>query len=306
MRIAITGSSGLIGSTLVAGLSQAGHAITRVVRKQSPSAANDVPQVLWDPAGGQIDAAGFEGHDAVIHLAGANIADARWTDEFKRHIRESRVQGTAVLSEALAQLARPPRVLLSASAVGYYGSRSPDERVDESSPPGDSFLARVCDEWEQAAAPARRAGIRVVPMRFGTVLAPHGGALAKMLPVFRRGLGGKVGSGRQMMSWIAMDDIVPAVLHVLSRDDFDGPVNFVSPNPVSNAQFTRALGHALGRPTLIGMPALAARLLFGEMADELLLAGAAVVPKRLLDSGYTFRSPDLEPALVRMLRGSST
>lgn len=248
-----------------------------------------------------MDTSALEDHDAVIHLAGENIAGGRWTDKRKALIRESRIRSTSLLCKTLAGLNRPPRTLLSASAVGYYGNRDPDETLDESSMSGSGFLAEVCREWECATAPAQVAGIRVVHMRFGTVLSPPGGALAKMLPIFKLGLGGKVGSGKQIMSWIALDEIPAAVFHALSSEIPSGPVNFVSPNPVSNAEFTRILGQVLARPTIFPLPAFAARLMFGEMADELLLGGARVVPRRLKESGYPFIHSDLEQALKQML-----
>lgn len=300
MRIAITGSTGMIGTALTTWLSQAGHSITRIVRDPH-FPASDHPVVIWEPKEGRIDTSALEDHDAVIHLAGENIAAGRWTDKRKDLIRESRVRGTSLFCETLAGLNRPPRTLLSASAIGYYGNRNPDETLDESSTSGSGFLAEVCREWEHATAPAQTAGIRVVQMRFGIVLSPHGGALARMLPIFKLGLGGKVGSGKQIMSWIALDEVPAAVSHALSRDALSGPVNFVSPNPVSNAEFTRILGQVLARPTIFPLPTLAARLMFGEMADELLLGGARVVPRRLQESRYSFAHPDLEQALKQML-----
>lgn len=299
MRIAITGSTGLIGSALTAQLTAAGHAITRIVRDATP--ASDGPTVRWDPSQRTIDAAGLEDHDAVIHLAGVNIAASRWTDEFIREIRASRVDSTALLSETLASLRRPPRVLVSASAAGYYGHVEAPATVDETAPPGDGILADLTQAWEHATAPAASAGVRVVNPRIGMVVSPKGGALAKMLPIFRGGLGGRVGPGTQMVSWMALEEIAPAVLHVIDTESLAGPVNFVTPSPVSNAEMARVLGRVLHRPALMAMPAFAARLAFGRMADELLLSGAAIVPARLLDTGYTFRWPEFEPALRHML-----
>ncbi|MBI4544692.1 MAG: TIGR01777 family protein [Gemmatimonadetes bacterium] len=300
MRIAITGSTGFIGSALVRELGGAGHSVTPVVRRRPPGARDSL--VLWDPVGGRIDAARLEEHDAVIHLAGERIAGV-WTALKKRRIRESRVLGTRLLCEALAGLSRRPGVLLSASAVGYYGSRDPAEVLDEGSAPGAGFLAAVAQEWEAATRPAETAGIRVARMRFAPVLGREGGVLAAMLPVFRLGLGGRLGDGRQVWSWIALDDVVGAALHVLSRDTLFGPINFAAPQPVTNAEFTRTLGRVLGLPTICGVPAVVLRLLLGEMAEEMLLAGARVAPEKLLESGYVFAYPELEPALRHMLRG---
>jgi len=299
MRIAITGSTGLIGTALVEWFSKNGHSITRIVRDSHPSGANRC--VVWDPNQRRIDAAALEGHDVVIHLAGESIASGRWTAERKARIRDSRIQGTSLISETLAKLSHRPRVLLSASAIGYYGNRDPNETLDESSKPGSGFLAEVCSQWEQATAPAQAAGIRVVNMRFGIVLSSRGGALAKMLPPFKLGVGGKIGSGNQIMSWIALDEIPTAVSHLIANEALSGPVNFVSPNPVSNAEFTRVLGRVLSRPTIFPVPALAAKIMFGEMADELLLGGARVIPKKLQESGYKFTYPNLEQALKQVL-----
>lgn len=300
MRIALTGSSGLIGSALLTRFAQDGHVMTRVVR----NAGVQDPQhrtTVWSPASGIIDPGGLEGHDAVVHLAGEDIAAGRWTPTRKQAIRESRIRGTRLLCETLAGLAHKPRVLITASGIGYYGNHEPDHRVDETSTRGTGFLADLVRDWEQAAAPAFAAGIRVVHTRFGIVLSPRGGALAKMLPPFKMGLGGKVGSGKQVMSWIALDDVPSVMLHAMAHGSLSGPVNVVSPHAVTNAEFTRTLGRVLGRPTILPLPAFAARLLFGEMADALLLGGARVLPKRLEGSGYRFAYPDLEPALVHLL-----
>lgn len=301
MRIAITGSSGLIGSALVAVFARSGHTITRVVRS---AAARDPHHrtVVWDPSTGVIDPAGLDAHDAVIHLAGADIAAGRWTPQRKRLIRDSRIRGTHLLCNTLASLKHKPRVLLSASGVGYYGNHEPDDRVDESSPRGIGFLADLTRDWEQATTPAQAASIRVVHTRFGIVLSPRGGALAKMLPAFRMGLGGTIGSGRQMMSWIAVDDVPAVMLHIIAHEALSGPVNVVSPHAVSNSEFTRTLGRVLGRPTLLPLPGFAARLMFGEMADALLLGGACVIPRRLEESGFRFAYPRLEQALQHLLQ----
>lgn len=292
VRILVSGSSGLIGSALVPALSAEGHAVSRLVRgRPGPG------DVLWGPARGAVDAARLEGFDAAVHLAGESVA-GRWTRTKKAAVRDSRVRGTRLLAEAFSRLSRPPQVLICASAVGFYGDRG-DEVLTEQSAPGSDFLAGVCREWEAAAAPAAERGMRVAHLRFGVVLSPRGGALARMLPPFRLGLGGVIGSGRQYMSWISLDDAVGAVRHVLLNGSLAGPVNVTAPQPVTNRQFTRALGRALGRPTIFPMPAFAARLAFGEMADALLLSGARAEPARLLSSGYAFRTPDLEGALRR-------
>jgi uncharacterized protein (TIGR01777 family) len=296
MHLLVTGASGLIGSALVSSLISAGHGVTRLVREQ-PKAGEKAAH--WDPLAGSIDASAFEGVDAVVHLAGENIAQ-RWTPAKKVNIRESRVKGTQVLCEALARLASPPKVLVSASAIGYYGDRG-EELLTEASPPGRGFLAEVCRAWEAATEPARQAGLRIVQSRFGVVLSPAGGALTKMLAPFRLGLGGVLGSGRQYMSWIALDDAVGAIQHAIVTDALQGPTNVVAPQAVTNQEFTKTLGAVLRRPTVLPLPAFAARLMFGEMADELLLASARVQPAKLLASGYRFRYPALEGALRHLL-----
>jgi uncharacterized protein (TIGR01777 family) len=296
MNILVTGASGLLGSALVSALTSAGHSVTRLVRSQPQSGEK---AARWDPMAGTIDTGAFEGLDAVVHLAGENIAE-RWTAAKKVKIRDSRVKGTQVLSEALSHLASPPTVLVSASAIGYYGDRG-EAILTEESPPGSSFLSEVCRAWEAATEPARQQGIRVVPLRFGVVLSATGGALAKMLPPFRLGLGGILGSGRQYMSWIALDDAVGAIQHAIVTDSLQGPTNAAAPQANTNQEFTKTLGKVLGRPTAIPFPAFAARLMFGEMADELLLASARVQPTKLLASGFSFRYPELEGALRHVL-----
>src|SRR5574341_169960 len=300
MRIAITGSSGLIGSALLARFSDDRHNVTRVVRGSSVRNPRH-RTVVWNPTSGVIDSEGLEGHDVVIHLAGEDIAAGRWTQARKHTIRESRIHGTRLLCETLARLTQKPRVVITASGVGYYGNHDPDHRVDETSPRGTGFLADLVRDWEQAAAPAQAAGIRVVHTRFGIVLSPNGGALAKMLPVFKVGLGGKVGTGRQVMSWVALDDVPSVMLHVIAHESLSGPVNVVSPHPVTNAEFTRILGKVLGRPAILPLPGFAARLLFGEMADALLLGGAHVIPRRLGETDFHFAYPDLEQGLAHLL-----
>ncbi|MCA9099699.1 MAG: TIGR01777 family oxidoreductase [Planctomycetales bacterium] len=303
MRIAVTGSSGLVGSELVNFLTTGGHEVVRLVRGSggtSNAGAASHDRVVWDPTADRFDAAPLDGVDAVVHLAGESIASGRWTDMQKRRIRESRVHGTRVLSEALAAMANPPRVYVGASAIGYYGDRG-DESLDEDSPPGDLFLSGVCRDWEAASQPAADAGIRVALTRLGVVLSPKGGALSKMLTPFRLGAGGRVGDGRQYWSWVAIDDVIGALHHALMTDSLAGPVNVVAPHPVTNLEFTKTLGRVLRRPTVAPMPAFAARLLLGQMADELLLASARVEPQRLLESHYHFRHPNLEDALRHVL-----
>ncbi len=293
MKILISGLSGMVGSELGSFLKTAGHEVVGLSR--SPAGAD----IGWNPHDGQIDKDGLNGVDAVVHLAGENIAK-RWTDKQKRLIRESRVKGTTLLSETLAGMETPPKVLVSASAIGYYGDRG-EEVLTESSPPGQGFLPEVCQAWEDACQPAREKGIRVVNLRIGVILSPNGGALAKMLLPFKMGLGGKVGSGNQFWSWIALDDVVGAIHHGLMNAELNGPVNATAPNPCTNLDFTKALGKVLSRPTLFPMPKFAARLALGEMADDLLLASARVMPERLEQTGYAFRFAELEPALRHLL-----
>lgn len=291
--VAVTGSRGLIGSALVRALREDGHRVVRLVRTRDDAGPESV---FWDPARGRIDAAGLEGVDAVVHLAGETLARP-WTVAQKRRIRESRVGGTRLLAEALAGLDAPPEVLVSASGVGYYGSRG-DERLDEGSGPGTGFLAEVVQAWEAAAEPARQAGIRVVHPRFGIVLSAEGGALAKMLLPFRMGLGGKAGSGEQWVSWVAREDAVDALLFALGAEGVDGALNVASPEPVTQAEFARTLGRVLGRPTFLSVPAAALRLALGrEMAEDTVLVSQRVVPRRLLGNGFRFRYPELEDAL---------
>ena len=300
MDVVVTGSSGLIGSALRAGLEAAGHRLVPMVRSQASGDA-----IRWDPVAGTIDAGGLDGVGAVVHLAGEGIAARRWNEAHKARMRDSRVGGTALLARTLATLARPPKVLLSGSAVGVYGSRG-DEVLTENSRAGEGFLAELCVAWEAAAAPAREAGMRVSLLRTGMVLAGSGGALPKMLGPFKFGLGGKIGSGSQWMSWISLDDTVGAIVHLLSDDAPSGPVNLTAPNPATNAGFTMALGKALGRPAILPVPKVGVKLLLGgEMAAELLLGGQRALPTRLLDSGYTFRQPELGDALSGALARAS-
>jgi uncharacterized protein len=256
--------------------------------------------VMWDPAAGQIDGAALEEIDAVVHLAGQSIAGL-WTRSYKRRILESRVRGTSLLATSLAKLRQPPRVLVSASAIGYYGNRLASESLDETGSRGGGFLAEVVEQWESAAEPASRAGIRVVHPRFGLVLSKEGGALKPVLPVFYVGLGGRLGSGKQIWSWVALDDVVGSILHLIDQS-LSGPVNVTAPNPVSNAEFTKVLGQVLHRPTWLAVPEFLLRLI-GGAAEELILFGARVVPRKLLESGYRFRYPQLRQALQAVLAG---
>lgn len=297
LRFAISGGSGLVGSALAASLAGDGHRVVRLVRRESAAGPDEV---LWDPDAGRVDATGLEGVDAMVHLAGENIAAARWSAAQKERIRTSRVEGTRLLADTLAGLTHPPRVLVNASAIGYYGNRG-DELLDDDSAPGTGFLAETCVAWEEATRPAHLAGLRVVLLRIGIVLSAAGGALGRMLTPFRLGLGGRVGDGRQFMSWIALDDLVEAIRRTVLDESLTGPVNAVAPRPVRNAEFTRELGRSLRRPTPLPMPAWAVRLLLGEMGDALLLAGARVVPRKLERAGFAFRHADVGAALRSML-----
>ena len=294
--VAVTGASGLVGSALVTGLTSAGHRVVRVVRGAGAASVAGQRLARWDPESGALEPSALAGADAVVHLAGESVAGGRWTEAKKRRIRSTRVDVTRRLAEALPRLERPPRLLVSASAVGYYGDRG-SEILREDSSPGPGFLAEVCREWEAATDPAARAGIRVVRLRIGMVLSRRGGALGAMLTPFRLGAGGPVGSGVQWVSWIAIDDLVGAILHALATESLAGPVNAVAPEPVTNRELARTLGRVLRRPALLPLPAVAARLLFGQMADELLLASARVEPARLRATGFTFRHARLEDAL---------
>ena len=297
MDIAVTGASGLIGTKLVARLKGDGHRVVPMVRTP-PRPGTDA--IVWDPAAGTIDADSLEGFDAVIHLAGEGIANKRWTAEQKRRILNSRVDGTTLLSVTLAGLNRPPSVLLSGSAIGFYGDQG-DTELTEQSPHGDIFLADVCRAWEAATAVAEQAGIRVAHLRTGIVLDPDGGALGKTLGLFKLGVGGRLGSGRQWWSWIGADDEVGAIAFLLNHD-ISGPVNLTAPEPVTNADYTKVLGKVLHRPTVFPVPSFGPKILLGsELADQLLFTSARVIPKVLLDAGYEFVSPDLDDALRKAL-----
>jgi hypothetical protein len=294
MRVLVTGASGLIGTALVQSLRRDGHEAIALVRR-SPQGAGEVQ---WNPL--FADAQPFEGADAVVHLAGENIAGGRWTAERKKKIVESRLVGTQNLAQSIAKVTRRPAVLVSASAIGYYGDRG-DEVLTESSSSGSGFLAQVAHGWEAATEPAARAGVRVVAPRIGVVLAGQGGALPKMALPFKFGLGGRVGSGKQWMSWITLDDLVRLLVYAVTNELIRGPVNAVSPQSVTNAEFTRTLARVLHRPAIFPAPAFAMRLVLGEMADELLLASQRVEPKVAMESGFRFQYPQLETALGHAL-----
>ncbi len=296
MRILLTGSSGLIGQALITFLTAEGHKIVCLTRSQSRASGR---HISWDPAAGTIQANELEDFDAVVHLAGESIV-GRWTPEKKARILESRAKGTRLLCESLAHLRDRPMVLVSASAIGYYGDRG-GKVMDEESSAGSLFLSEVATAWEAATEPARRNGIRVVNLRIGFVLSKAGGGLGAMLLPFKLGVGGRVGSGRQYMSWIAIDDVLGAISHAILDDALRGPVNAVAPHPVTNREFTKTLGSVLWRPTIFPLPTFAAHLMFGEMADELLLASTRVKPSRLLSTGYEFQFPQLEEALRHVL-----
>ena len=296
MNFLVSGASGLIGSSLTRFLEAEDHSVKRLSRSRS----NDSENVIhWDPESETLNKDDMDGFDAVIHLAGENIA-ARWTEEKKTKIHDSRINGTRLLRNRLSDLEHPPRVLVSASAIGYYGDRA-DQVLTEASQAGSGFLADLCREWEATTLSATQKGIRVVNLRIGVVLSAEGGALEKMLTPFKMGAGGIIGDGNQYWSWIALDDVVGAIHHAVNTDSLEGPVNAVAPNPVSNREFTKTLGRVLGRPTIFPMPGFAARLAFGEMANELLLSSTRVEPARLAETGYAFQHPELDGALRHLL-----
>lgn len=301
MKILVSGSSGLIGSRAVPFLESEGHEVWRLQRQ--PISGSQ--QIYWDPLAGMLDSDRLNGFAAVLHLAGENIAAGRWNRKRMHRIHASRVDGTTLLCERLAAAQQPPALLISASAVGAYGDRG-EEPLDESSDLGQGFLAEVCADWEAACTPAQAAGIRVINLRMGMVLSPAGGALAKMLPFFRLGIGGVIGNGRQQISWIGIDDLMAILSFVLRSPELSGPINAVSPNPVTNRVFTKTLGRVLHRPTVLPLPALAVEVLFGRMGRELLLGGQRTRPVSLTAAGYQFQQPELEQALRRLLipRGS--
>ena len=299
MKILMGGASGLVGRAAAAFLTTGGHEVVRLVRPKSDAA--DGPTARWDPKAGEIEPGALDGIDAVIHLSGENLAAGRWTDARKRRILDSRVVTTRLLAEAMARQAQPPKVWVCASAVGYYGDNG-DQVLTEASRKGEGFLADVCEAWEESTRPAVDAGVRVVHARFGVILSPDGGALGKMLPIFKVGGGGPLGGGEQYMSWIALDDVVGALHHALLTEGLEGAVNVTAPNPVPNQTFAETLGKVLGRPAVVPAPAFALRLALGkEMAEETLLASTRAYPKKLEDTGYAFRHPDLEGALRHVL-----
>jgi uncharacterized protein (TIGR01777 family) len=295
-HVAVSGASGLVGSRIVSDLIATGHRVSRLVRR-SPRSDDEI---YWDPLKREIEQAKLVGVDALIHLAGENIATGRWTTRRKASIHDSRVNGTRFLAETIAGLVGGPRTMLSASAIGYYGDRG-EHPLDETSAAGDGYLAETCRDWEAGTAPAEAVGIRVVHLRIGVVLSASGGALQRMLPPFKAGLGGRLGNGRQYMSWISIDDLVRGCRFLLENDRLRGAFNLVAPTPVRNLDFTRALGRTLGRPTVLPLPGMIIRLLLGEMGQELLLAGARIHPRRLEQAGFEFLHPDLKRALVHLL-----
>jgi len=302
VKILISGSSGLVGSALIDSLRAEGHSIARLVRSGSPSQSGPAAEnIRWEPPTGSMDIAGMEAADAVVHLAGASIAEGRWTPARKQILRRSRVDATRHLIAGLAQLKQKPRVLVAASAVGYYGDRG-DETLTESSASGDDFLAQICRDWESETAQAERIGIRTVMLRFGIILAAKGGALKRILVPFRLGVGGRLGTGRQWMSWITLDEVAAVIQYAIKNDSLRGPVNAVSPNPVTNSEFTSVLAGVLHRPALFPAPRAVLRFALGEMADALLFSSQRVAPQKLQSHLYPFRHPELKEALLSVLK----
>lgn len=295
--VAVTGASGLVGKVLVDSLTGGGATVKSIVRRTPDSYDS---QIQWDTKNGFVNPERLEGLDAVIHLAGEPIAEGRWNDRKKARIRDSRIEGTATLAKALAGTTNKPRVLVSASAIGFYGNRG-DEELTESSAVGTGFLPDVCGGWEEATKPAEDAGIRVVHVRIGIVLTKDGGALGAMLLPFKMGVGGIMGNGKQYWSWVSIEDLVSVIEFAVANDSISGPVNAVSPTPATNREFTKAMGRALSRPTIFPMPGFAARMVIGEMADALLLSSARVLPQRLIDAGFEFQHSDLDAALTHAL-----
>lgn len=296
MKVAVTGASGFLGSALVPSLRGAGHDVIRLVRR----APRSPDEVWWNPAAHEIDERGLQGVDAVVHLAGVNLGGRRWSEAYRQKILASRIEGTTTISNAVASLDPRPTVLLSASAVGYYGDTG-DRLMDESDAPGAGFLADVVRQWEDSTAAARASGVRVVHLRSGIVLAKSGGVLKPLLPIFRLGLGGRLGSGRQYVSWISLPDELAAIRFLLASAEISGPVNLTAPGAVTNAEYTRAIGRAVHRPTVVRVPALALRLVLDGLADEALLVGQRVQPRALTEAGFTFAHPDIDAALREVL-----
>jgi uncharacterized protein len=297
MKILVTGSSGLVGSALLSFLKTEGYEVFKLVRARSELHPDEI---AWTPDQGVISPELLEGFDAIVHLAGENISDSRWTEQKKKKILDSRVIGTRLLCQALSTLKQPPRTLIAASAIGYYGDQE-DRLLTEESPPGHCFLSDVCQQWEAATDKAKEKGIRVVNLRIGVVLSHKGGALQSMLTPFKWGLGGVLGSGKQYFSWIVLEDLIRIIGFALKNEALQGPINAVSPHPVTNYEFTKTLGKVLHRPTFMRMPAFVAQIVFGEMADELLLSSARVIPKRLEQTNFHFSFPELEQALTYLL-----
>ncbi len=297
MKVAVTGASGLIGSALVPALKSRGHDVVRLVRR-APAAPDEV---RWDPASGQVDLAGLAGTEGIVHLAGAGVGDKRWTEEYKREIRSSRVDGTRTISEAAAALDPLPRVFVCGSAIGYYGDTG-DRAVTETAPAGPGFLAGVVVDWEAAAQPARDAGIRVPLARTGLVVSSQGGAWKRLLPIFKLGLGGKVGSGKQYWSFISLEDEVAALIALLEDDAYDGPVNLTAPTPVTNAEVTAGMGRVLGRPTVLPVPAFALKVALGEFSEDV-LGSQRVLPAELEAHGFTWRDASIDDAIRAAVRG---
>ena len=295
MKIVISGASGLIGTQLVTSLKSSGHEVVQLVRRSAAAG-----QIMWDPKSGKLDPASLEGCDAVIHLSGAGIGDKRWNDAYRKEILDSRTATTSLLANTIASLQRKPSVFLSGSAIGIYGARG-DEQLTETSAHGTGFLADVCKQWEAAAKPAVDAGVRTVFLRTGIVLSPKGGALKKLLPLFRLGVGGKFGNGKQWQSWISMDDEVASIIHLLTAN-VSGAVNLTAPQPVTNAEFTKVLARVVKRPAIVPVPTFAPKILLGgELADALLFTGQRVMPHALTASGYVFKHSTLESALRSLL-----
>lgn len=296
MKILLAGGTGFIGNALSPYLQDQGHSVKKLVREKT----GKEDEIYWDTSKNLLDPAECEAFDFIINLAGENIASSRWTSKVKNKIKESRVMSTRLIVETLAKVKNKPKGMINASAVGFYGNRG-SEILNESDPVGEGFLAEVCREWEEEALKARQFGIRVALARFGTVLSDRGGALEKMLIPFKLGLGGKIGSGDQYMSWIAIDDLLASINFILEKEELSEGINVVSPNPVKNKDFTQILGYVLKRPTILAMPEFAAKLAFGEMADETLLSSTRVVPKKLEECGFQFSFPNLEQALQHYL-----